>query len=536
MEDHELVTRFESLGYGCEFGVFQRFCAAEPLGLFRFSASKMENLRAVIAGGLAFFDAEDLKFRPASGDEEYMGYSARYDDFDYHTFAVQSQVAEGVVRARELRKLRYLRSAFASVLGNNEKIMLRTGHATHDEIDRLSELLRLRGTRWLLWVEQADEGHAPGTVDRLKDGLLKGYLAHFATFHDEPRIDVQSWIRVCRTAYDVVEREEGREPPARRAAKGIEIEDAWRRGTYARTTYPDPRTRPSAASSCLLISPAITPKDALVEASIEHALPSRTLLVFSVWVFVPGDFRGFLIEARMSGAKPLHRRKVDLSKRDVWQQVWCAGRTTRDATRLAMSLNVAADAGSTLYAAGWQLETGSIPSERLSAAESGDRGGQRFALMTLRRLRLRMADALIRRGKHRRADRLIERGLSLYPHDLAFYFSYARNASAGGDWTASVDRWTFATRAAFGIADCHRMLALSLRKTENPTRAAAIIDGALRLFPDDFAIRAEAATLAEVCGHHAEAARLRATMHRREPPTSTADPRPRPAETAEAAQ
>ena len=252
MEDHELATRFESLGCGCEFGVFQRFCAAEPLGLFRFSASRIESLLAVIEGGLAFFDADDLAFRSADDDEEYMGYSARYDDFDYHTFVTRSKVAEEVLRARELRKLRYLRSAFASVLAGDEKIMVRASPDSRADIDRLSDLLRRRGSRWLLWVDQADEEHAAGSVCKLADGLLKGFLAHHATFDDEPRIDVQSWLRVCKTAYALAEREDGRLPPPPRSPSSLGIDDAWRHGIFARTIYPDPR---HSAAHRLLLSP-----------------------------------------------------------------------------------------------------------------------------------------------------------------------------------------------------------------------------------------------------------------------------------------
>ena len=244
--------------------------------------------------------------------------------------------------------------------------------------------------------------------------------------------------------------------------------------------------------------------------AVDHDLSSRSLLVFSAWIFVPNGFRGSLIETRMSGTKTLHWRRADLATRDVWQQVWCAGRTLQGSTRLVISLNVAAEAGSTLYVAGYRLETGSIPTAAQDADECSGRRRSRW--LTLRRLRLKIGDHLIARGKHRRADRLIERGLSLYLHDLAFYVRYARNASAAAAWSAAVDRWMLATRAAFGMADCHRMMAASLRQSGRWEGAATVIHTAMKLFPDDLAIREEAASISTARGRHIEAAR-----HRRSP-------------------
>ena len=43
--------RFESLGDNCEFGLFQRMCNAEPLGLFRFAGGYLpEIIRGLNSG------------------------------------------------------------------------------------------------------------------------------------------------------------------------------------------------------------------------------------------------------------------------------------------------------------------------------------------------------------------------------------------------------------------------------------------------------------------------------------------------------
>src|SRR5579885_2880091 len=46
----QLMMRFESLGENCEFGLAQRRCGAEPLGLLRFASAPLEKLLAGLEG------------------------------------------------------------------------------------------------------------------------------------------------------------------------------------------------------------------------------------------------------------------------------------------------------------------------------------------------------------------------------------------------------------------------------------------------------------------------------------------------------
>src|SRR5216683_6255225 len=48
----ELMYRFASLGDNCEFGLVQRRCGAEPLGLFRFATIGPESLVQLLEAGL----------------------------------------------------------------------------------------------------------------------------------------------------------------------------------------------------------------------------------------------------------------------------------------------------------------------------------------------------------------------------------------------------------------------------------------------------------------------------------------------------
>jgi hypothetical protein len=73
----DLTLGFENLGDNCEFGIVQRRCGAEPLGLFRFSSTQLKPLIAGIRNrftGMA--EHGNLRLEPydtgAEGAKEYL--------------------------------------------------------------------------------------------------------------------------------------------------------------------------------------------------------------------------------------------------------------------------------------------------------------------------------------------------------------------------------------------------------------------------------------------------------------------------------
>ena len=83
----EIALKFESLGENCEFGLFQRRCDAEPLGLLRFSSTFMRNLiRGIDNGFDGLGTIEDIDPRLEGGArKEYMIHEKKYT-LVYHTF------------------------------------------------------------------------------------------------------------------------------------------------------------------------------------------------------------------------------------------------------------------------------------------------------------------------------------------------------------------------------------------------------------------------------------------------------------------
>ncbi len=65
----QIAMQFESVGENCEFGLWQRRCDSEPLGLLRFSSTFMRNLiRGIQTGFEGLGEPEDIEPR-LEGDE-----------------------------------------------------------------------------------------------------------------------------------------------------------------------------------------------------------------------------------------------------------------------------------------------------------------------------------------------------------------------------------------------------------------------------------------------------------------------------------
>jgi hypothetical protein len=88
-------------------------------------------------------------------------------------------------------------------LASGEKIFVwqSRGSTTLEQVVPLLHAIRRRGPNTLLWVTEADERHAPGSVENLGSGLLKGYVVRFAPYDNATDINASSWFEVCHRAY-----------------------------------------------------------------------------------------------------------------------------------------------------------------------------------------------------------------------------------------------------------------------------------------------------------------------------------------------
>jgi hypothetical protein len=199
----EIALRFESIGENCEFGLFQRRCDAEPLGLLRFSSTFMRNLiRGVESGFEGLGETEDIEPRlEGAPRKEFMIHETRYG-LVYHTFVFEGQRSVWLMREQESARLKFLRRKFIEDLEAAEKIFVYrySGPISEEEILPLHLALNRYGPATLLWVVPAERDRPTGTVEVLMPGLLKGYIDRFAPEDNAHDLSFDGWLRVCANA------------------------------------------------------------------------------------------------------------------------------------------------------------------------------------------------------------------------------------------------------------------------------------------------------------------------------------------------
>lgn len=199
----EIALKFESLGENCEFGLFQRRCDSEPLGLLRFSSTFMRNLiRGIENGFEGLGEVDTIDPRLEGGPrKEYMIHEKKFG-LVYHTFVYEGQRSVWLMREQESARLKFLRRKFMEELEASEKIFVYkfNGPVSEEEILPLHLVLNTYGPSTLLWVVPAERDRPTGTVEVMMPGLLKGYIDRFAPEDNAHDLSFEGWLRVCANA------------------------------------------------------------------------------------------------------------------------------------------------------------------------------------------------------------------------------------------------------------------------------------------------------------------------------------------------
>ncbi len=198
---NDLVTGFESLGVNCELGFIQRQMGAEPLGLLRFSGSLLPRVVNGIDSDWAGLTdpSEIIPF------DNHGGWDVRHRKYalDFHTFVrLESANAEDIKR-REIKRLAFLAQKLAADVRAAEKIFVIQRRETLSEEEALPLWLALRrkGPCCLLWLVSA--GGQVGHVERVRNGLLRGYMGRFSVPGRQFEPDHDSWLPVLRAAAEL---------------------------------------------------------------------------------------------------------------------------------------------------------------------------------------------------------------------------------------------------------------------------------------------------------------------------------------------
>jgi hypothetical protein len=204
-----MLERFASVGDNCEFGIMQRQCGAEPLGLMRFAGAHLPHVIRGVDGGFAGLgEPGDVEPRPGSGAwPEWIIHEKRYD-LHYHTDIRADLATADYVLADETARLRFLRRLFLEDLADGRKIYVckRTDPPlTQQEVMPLFLALNRHAPSRLLWVVLADDAHPAGTVVEEPPGLMRGHIDRFAPPGRVPALSVPGWLAVCANAWRLAE-------------------------------------------------------------------------------------------------------------------------------------------------------------------------------------------------------------------------------------------------------------------------------------------------------------------------------------------
>jgi hypothetical protein len=202
----QMITRFESLGDTCEFGLVQRQMGAEPLGLLRFSFIDLPMLlRGLRSGFEGLGDPETTDVIIDGKDREFVVRESVYG-MTYHTFQYEHQMTRDTVRRQQATRLDFLRRKLLEDIANGEKIFVikRTPGLRPEEILPLFSALNEQRRNWLLWMVAADAAHPPGTVEMLLPGLLRGYIDRFAPSENAHDLSMPVWAAVCEATWRAV--------------------------------------------------------------------------------------------------------------------------------------------------------------------------------------------------------------------------------------------------------------------------------------------------------------------------------------------
>jgi len=204
-EQCALMMRFESLGDNCELGIAQRAYGAEPLSLLRWcNVAPGALLRALEARFAGLGEPENLVLKP--NRRGVLDCIDTAFGLPGHAFIRADGADLAAIHARECQRLQFLKAKLIEDLEEGEKIFVykRAREMPQAHIDTLFGAIRAYGPNTLLWVVVADEQHPSGSVEVLRDGLLKGYISRMADQSAVPSTTlVGEWLNICAAAEQV---------------------------------------------------------------------------------------------------------------------------------------------------------------------------------------------------------------------------------------------------------------------------------------------------------------------------------------------
>lgn len=193
-ETAALLSAFESLGDGCEFGLLQRRYGLEPISLLRWSAISARGLIDLVKAGFEGLDDPSATLLHVVGGSLVLN-NSRFEFGSNTQMAVGSEPLEKL-HPKLLKRTRFLARKLADDLAAGEKIFVyKANRGIRDaEIAALSATIARAGPNRLVIVQLARPRDPAGSVRRHDPTTFPGFVRHF----DNVDIDVPSWLEICR--------------------------------------------------------------------------------------------------------------------------------------------------------------------------------------------------------------------------------------------------------------------------------------------------------------------------------------------------
>lgn len=192
---------------GCEFGLFQRACGAEPLGLLRWAEMTPRNLIEVLNArfeGVGTPENTELVIHQTPNGPVYISRDRNFL-MSMHTFVKAKDVEETKFFSESCRRIQYLRDKLMDDLRSGAKIFVykvTARNLTDEELYAIHAAMRAYGDTWLLALRYACDAFPNGTVRALKPGLMAGYIDRFNVSRagELLSLPIDSWLAICRAA------------------------------------------------------------------------------------------------------------------------------------------------------------------------------------------------------------------------------------------------------------------------------------------------------------------------------------------------
>ncbi len=128
-----------------------------------------------------------------------------------HTTVLEGDMPPARLFSRELKKLDLLSRLLLEDMSGARRIFVfkRNDIASDDYVLPIVERLRRWGPNTLLHVVLSDALHAPGTVEHVRDGLLRGWIDVFSAYDNAGVKPSAVWREICFKAYEMWRRATG---------------------------------------------------------------------------------------------------------------------------------------------------------------------------------------------------------------------------------------------------------------------------------------------------------------------------------------